>query len=136
MQASALKTPKTNLSTACIPLAALAQVTAILNRSFNQDSGARTFRFVNNSDIVSRIPPRTLNYSHVGKFLYFSANGKELEIDPHLWYKFLEDVKGVFEATDNMTPGNIADHSMEKIASAVTAAFEYTTTLKWRTDDG
>lgn len=42
-------------------------------RAFNQDSGARAFRFVNNNDIVTRVPPRELDYSHVGKFLYFSA---------------------------------------------------------------
>lgn len=82
-------------------------------RAFNQDSGARIFRFVNNNDIVTRVPPREFDYSHVGKLLYFSSGGKTLETDPHWWYRFLDSVKGSFEDIGYMGPDNIKDHSMD-----------------------
>ena len=81
-------------------------------QKLNQDSGNRIFRFVNNNDIVTRVPPRTLNYSHVGKFLYFNADGSTLETDPGYWYRFLETVKGVFEDFGNLGPDAFKDHFM------------------------
>lgn len=87
------------------------------NKDFEQkleaDSGSTIFRFVNNNDVVTRVPPRSLGYSHVGKFLYFSEDGKTLETDPSYWYRFLELTKGIFEDIGNLGPDNFKDHAMD-----------------------
>lgn len=81
-------------------------------RALNQDSLARMFRFVNNNDLVTRVPPRELNYSHVGKLLYFDAKGDAMETDPSFWYRFLEGVKGVFEDLGKLGPDSFKDHAI------------------------
>jgi len=82
-------------------------------RAYDLDSASRSFRFVNNNDAVTRVPPRELDFSHVGKFLYFDATGKTLEVDPHWWYCFLEGVKGSIEDLGNLGPNALHDHSMQ-----------------------
>jgi triacylglycerol lipase len=62
------------------------------SRDFDHEFGGRTFRFVNNADIVTRIPPRVLGYSHVGQLLFFDKKGK-LQTDEGWWNKFLNEVK-------------------------------------------
>ncbi len=80
-------------------------------RTFNQDFKPRAFRFVNNNDVVPRVPPRELGYSHVGTFLYFDADGK-LHSDISWWYRLLDSIKGNIE--DFLKPGTdgIRDHAM------------------------
>lgn len=91
------------------------------NKEFEQklgmDSGVRIFRFVNNNDLVTRVPPRSLGYSHVGKFLYFSEDGKSLEVDASYWYRFLEKVKGIFEDFGSLGPDHFKDHAMDYYVS-------------------
>lgn len=81
------------------------------------DAGSRIFRFVNNNDMVTRVPPRSLGYSHVGKLLYFSEDGKSLEIDASYWYRFLELFKGVFEDFGDLGPDQFKDHAMTEYMS-------------------
>jgi len=69
------------------------------------------FRFVNNTDAVTRVPGRALGYSHVGNFLYFDDHGK-IHNDTSFWNEFLETVKGGMD--DFLKPGAkaIKDHDM------------------------
>jgi triacylglycerol lipase len=60
---------------------------------FDQDFGGFTFRYVNNSDVVTRVPTREMGYSHVGTSLTFDADGA-VHADMHFWNKFLERMKG------------------------------------------
>ncbi|MCZ6786757.1 MAG: lipase family protein [Planctomycetota bacterium] len=59
--------------------------------AFDSKHGTRTFRYVNNRDIVPRVPMRALGYRHVGEVLYFDGGGR-LHKDPGLWYRFLDTV--------------------------------------------
>ncbi len=43
--------------------------------------GARTFRLVNNQDIVPRVPFFTMRYRHFGQELFFSSNGQQGQAD-------------------------------------------------------
>ncbi|OUC13023.1 MAG: hypothetical protein B0A82_19210 [Alkalinema sp. CACIAM 70d] len=81
-------------------------------RTFNADFKSKNFRFVNNNDTVTRIPPRELGYSHAGTFLYFTAKG-ELKSDPYFWLQFLDSVQGSVD--DFMKPGLdcINDHCID-----------------------
>jgi triacylglycerol lipase len=58
----------------------------------------RMFRFVNNNDVVTRVPPRFLDYRHVGTLRYFDSEGN-LYQDVSWWYKMLDDFRGrIFNA--------------------------------------
>jgi triacylglycerol lipase len=82
---------------------------------FSQVFPTTAFRFVNNNDIVTRIPPRSFGYKHVGQCLFFDAEGSlHFEIDA--WNKFLDHVKGGMEQFLNDC-GFVGDHDMAKYES-------------------
>jgi triacylglycerol lipase len=82
-------------------------------RTFNGDFKPRAFRFVNNNDVVPRIPLRLMKYSHVGTFVYFDNEGN-IHSDMGWWYRLLDTFTGRIE--DFLKPGTdgIKDHDMEK----------------------
>jgi triacylglycerol lipase len=80
-------------------------------RSFDGEFGNKTFRFVNDQDIVTRVPPRALFYEHVGRLLFFDGQGR-LQNDDHFWNRFLMEVEVDFESM--VKPKEvITDHSMD-----------------------
>jgi len=82
-------------------------------RAFEQDFGERTFRFVNNNDIVPRVPFRLMNYRHVGKFIYFDQKGK---INHKISWEQLLLTRVQGRIQELLKPGTdgIKDHSMVK----------------------
>jgi triacylglycerol lipase len=78
---------------------------------FDAAYSTKTFRFVNNNDVVTRIVPRAMAYSHVSRCLYFDAKRK-LQDDILFWEKFLENVQGSMD--DFLKPGldTFKDHDM------------------------
>ncbi|NJK34634.1 MAG: lipase family protein [Oscillatoriales cyanobacterium SM2_2_1] len=55
---------------------------------------SRTHRFVYGQDTVTRVPPRSFDYSHGGNFVGLRADGRFTE-DPEDWKQFTEEVTGV-----------------------------------------
>lgn len=91
-------------------------------RHFDQSFGARTFRFVNNNDIVTRTPFRSMGFSHVGQIKYFDEHG-QFRPDLHWWEKLLDRINGrwldLFErGTDGIKDHN-ADHYVNLIGGMV-----------------
>lgn len=82
-------------------------------QNFNADFKPRCFRFVNNADVVTRVPLRTMGYGHVGTFMYFDKDGN-LHDDPAFWYKFLDSVEGSIDGLSRLEPAALAAHSMER----------------------
>jgi triacylglycerol lipase len=82
-------------------------------RNFNFEFKPYAFRFVNNNDIVTRMPPRALKYSHVGTFRYFTESGK-LVHDISWWNRFLDRMHGRIEDILEWGTDGIKDHSMER----------------------
>jgi triacylglycerol lipase len=82
-------------------------------RTFNNDFKSRAFRFVNNNDVVPRIPLRLMKYSHVGTFVFFDRDGN-IHSDMSWWYRLLDTFTGRIE--DFLKPGTdgIKDHDMAK----------------------
>lgn len=78
---------------------------------FDTDFEKQTFRYVNNNDIVTRVPFRTMSYSHVGTFKYFDADGNQRD-DISWWDKVVDRIKGRIE--DLLKPGTdgLKDHFM------------------------
>jgi triacylglycerol lipase len=82
-------------------------------RAFDADSRDLTFRFVNNSDVVPRVPPRAGLYSHVGTFLYFDQH-RALRSDPSFWFRRLDELKSAVDDFRNLDPGAMKDHAMDE----------------------
>ncbi len=88
----------------------------VFAKKFMKNYGKRTFRFINNNDIVTRVPPASVGYKHVGVVKYLTAKGK-LESGTGSWKNFKRRLKGqlVGRAQDFLKPGTdgLKDHSMK-----------------------
>ncbi len=76
------------------------------------------FRFVNNEDIVTRVPPRIVPhfpfpdfYGHCGQLRFFDAQGV-LHSDDHFWNSFLLNVDVGFENMGRLLEAPVADHAL------------------------
>lgn len=87
-------------------------------RFFNVEAKQRTFRFQNNSDIITRVPSRVMGYSHIGSFVYINVDG-ELSTDIGRWYRFLDTVKGVASDIGDRGWDAIKDHHIDEYIEAI-----------------
>jgi triacylglycerol lipase len=85
----------------------------VFERTFDQDFCSRNFRFVNNADLVTRVPLRAMGFSHAGTLLYFTDKG-DLEADPGLWDAFLNRMQGRIEDLGKMGPADLKQHSIDR----------------------
>lgn len=100
---------------------------ATFAEKFKGNYGNRTFRIVNNNDTVTRIPPRSFGYQHVGVVKYFDSTGR-LQTGELPWKKFLFRVKGQVNGRikDFLKPGTdgLKDHSMKNYIEILTSLKE------------
>ena len=82
-------------------------------RNFNFDFKPYTYRFVNNNDLVTRIPSRSRQYSHVGTFKYFTEPGEFVE-DIGYWNRFLDRMRGRLEDILEWGSDGFKDHRMSQ----------------------
>jgi triacylglycerol lipase len=80
--------------------------------------GGTMFRFVNNEDIVTRVPPRIVPippafYGHSGQLRYFDAKGT-LHSDDTWWNSFLLNVDVGVQNMETLLDAPVADHSLDK----------------------
>jgi len=71
----------------------------------------RYFRFVNNNDIVTRIPPGVMGYCHTGALRYFDADGT-LHGDASRWTRLADRVRGRLEAALEPGTDGVHDHAI------------------------
>lgn len=83
------------------------------SEKYNELLKASTYRFVNNNDIITRVPPRSLNYSHVGKLEYFKEDGT-LTQDISEWDRFLDRINGRIQDIGEWGTDGIKDHSIDE----------------------
>ena len=74
--------------------------------------GQRYLRFVNNADIVPRVPLRAMGYAHAGTLRYFDAKGA-MHDDIGWWERLLDRFQGRIEDLGRLGPDDIKDHSMK-----------------------
>ena len=68
------------------------------------------YRWVNNNDIVTRIPPRWLGYRHSGYELYIDHTGRLRRV--FSWTRSLDRFKGLLQSLRRGKLDYLADHSM------------------------
>jgi triacylglycerol lipase len=79
--------------------------------NFDQHFKSKTFRFVNDADIVTRVPPRVLGYNTQGQLVYFDGNGVA-HSDESWWNQFLANVEVGLQVAQNL-PVLIKDHDLQ-----------------------
>jgi triacylglycerol lipase len=70
------------------------------------------FRWVNNNDIVCRVPPTWFGYRHSGQEFYFDATGKLRSYQP--WRRFRDSWGGFFRSLRRGQIDHFADHALSK----------------------
>lgn len=87
----------------------------IFARDYELLLGKRTFRLVNNNDVVTRVPPRIFGYKHVGELKYFDKDGKlHLKDDMGWWSGFWDRAGGKIEDCLDLDLDCVADHSIDE----------------------
>jgi pimeloyl-ACP methyl ester carboxylesterase len=84
----------------------------VFAREFELRLGTRCHRVVNNEDLVTRVPTRTMGYEHVGRIAYIDGDGC-VSHDIGQWFRvlsFVTNALGDFKETVKTT---VRDHSMK-----------------------
>jgi triacylglycerol lipase len=80
------------------------------------------FRFVNNNDIVTRVPPILLGYRHCGQEVYMNRDGKITQIS-HI-NRRRDRWKGFLSGLMKWRIDHFDDHSVHRYIEAILAAVE------------
>lgn len=84
--------------------------------AFNAAFKTQTFRFVNNNDVVTRVPPSICDYSHVGQLRYFDRAGIfKTDTDLSWWNTFWDRMDGHLDGFRDRSPDSINDHQLLSI---------------------
>ncbi len=80
------------------------------------------YRWVNNNDIVARVPPPWLGYRHSGRELYFNAFGRLRKYTP--WRRFRDRWYGFMLSLRKLQIDHLADHVMVRYIECIKQAIE------------
>ena len=80
-------------------------------RKYVKSLGVDHHRFVNNNDIVTRVPMRLMGYIHHGTEHYMNAYGMML-IGYKPWRRFNDRINGMWSGIKQGKVDNFADHAM------------------------
>lgn len=80
------------------------------------------FRFVNNNDIVTRVPPVLMGYRHSGREVYVNRNGKIGQLS-HIG-KRRDRWQGFLRSLRRWKIDHFADHSIHQYINAIAAAVQ------------
>ncbi len=81
-------------------------------KDYEATLGHCTYRVVNGEDLVTRVPPRSLKYEHVGQVVYFDSDGR-LQLNVRFWERFLNTVINAVQDFRGAIQASVKDHSME-----------------------
>lgn len=80
-------------------------------RIINQERPGQIFRFTNDEDIVTRVPFRTMGYSHTGQSVFIDKNGK-IKTDVGYWMRFLNRMRSRIDSIGNGELDMFEDHKI------------------------
>lgn len=89
------------------------------NREYVEYPRLKHYRWVNNNDIVPRVPPMLLGYTHSGIELYLNHLGKIREI--HGWRRVVDRARGFLSSLVKFRIDQLSDHS---VTSYIDCIFE------------
>jgi triacylglycerol lipase len=92
------------------------------DRKFVKFLRTRHFRWVNNNDIVPRVPPRWLGYRHVGKEIYLSRRGRIRSLPT--WLRVHDQWRGFIRSLKKWKLDHLSDHSMMEYITHIRAYHE------------
>lgn len=69
-------------------------------------------RWVNNNDIVTRVPPPWMGYRHGGKEMYLNRNGDIRDVQG--WQRTLDRLRGFLRGITLFQVDHFSDHSIER----------------------
>ncbi|POM24573.1 Lipase (class 3) [Actinomadura rubteroloni] len=95
----------------------------ILARAYDTAFKGRMFRFVNNSDIVPKLPPDPL-YRHVALEQYFDASGRLLPRPPSLLVRVCDALRGHLRSPASFGVDAFRDHGIGAYIQCLTANSE------------
>jgi triacylglycerol lipase len=70
------------------------------------------YRIVNQGDIITRVPPKSLGYKHAGTFVFLTDEGEIAVNDPH-WESVWRDGGSGLAALLDMAIGDLDEHSLK-----------------------
>jgi len=75
-------------------------------KTFNQALKGRSYRFVNNNDVVPQVPLEAMGYSHAGQLRYFDHKGRlRGDRSRKWWFRFWDRVEGRVEHVVDLANG-------------------------------
>jgi triacylglycerol lipase len=80
------------------------------------------FRWVNNNDIVTRVPPTWLGYRHCGREMYIDFRGRVRSIVG--WRRVVDRLRGFIRGLGHLSIDQFSDHSIEQYIDHIHAAVE------------
>ena len=84
-------------------------------RNFDDE---RVYRFVNNNDVVTRVPTRKMGYSHVGRLVYLTNKGR-MTNRMNLWQRLMDRVSGRIDDLGKLGTDGIKDHDMSRYVGII-----------------
>ena len=90
------------------------------NRRYVSFVQLKHFRFVNNNDIVTRVPPGWLGYRHSGSEIYFDHRGNIREIGG--WRRRWDRAKGFLSSLRHFKIDHFTDHSIHQYIQCLVSA--------------
>lgn len=79
-------------------------------------------RWVNNNDIVTRVPPAWMGYRHSGQEMYFDRDGRIRNISG--WMRSRDRLKGFLAALLRFRIDHFSDHSVDRYIEYIRAALQ------------
>jgi triacylglycerol lipase len=80
------------------------------NRAYTSFLKVKHYRWVNNNDIVARIPPRWLGYRHMGQEIYLNRRGRISNL--RSWFRVRDRFWGLLASIRLWKLDYFSDHSM------------------------
>lgn len=92
------------------------------NRRYVNYVQIETYRWVNNNDIVTRVPPAWFGYRHKGREIYLNAYGKIRELTQ--WQRTKDRWRGFLRGLRERRFDPFSDHSIVEYVKNIRAAVE------------
>jgi triacylglycerol lipase len=80
------------------------------------------YRWVNNNDVVTRVPPTWWGYRHGGREMYIDSTGKVRDVKG--WRRMVDRWRGFVRGLARLRIDHFSDHSIEQYITHIHAAVQ------------